>query len=1140
MLGKENTRKQTADNQMDVDAFLTHSATGEQHCEDRLSSEFQDRLSWESQENLGPSSASSGNVWHSALNDNESIANAASNEIMEKAAFFVRTFVRKFEKKISECSEEVEPDSKIKKTGKIADKVTSVLNDSIPPGIWKPVLKETSKHIVSLTAEKHKEREKRFYAIVVPFKDKQREILVNASLEVFQKFEQQFTQVVDVYPPSWERGMSKLAIDAVSRAKNYILNSNKIEEFSANLITKGIIFGESKNSFPISYSEHQMEDEEFNEALSTSGLYEEVGVKRINEHNTKKHYRLKKYDNTEKYGYRLPFDYESEEWCEIGKYAEVNCLPEEEYEYILDDEKKKKLADSILEKINREDPVKKEDTQKIKEDTQEIKELCKEIKNNQKDKSTRSFSFNLGQLPRSFIKRKTMLNELTTKLCSENQEVEMSRKVLISGEHGIGKSELARSYAHSKESDGSNVWTKAVWIDARTHDTLLNSFCSLAEELKISTQNAAYHNVVRDREIKSIVKDVYKEFQDEKTLFVFDGAGNYEKIEKFLPSSFSDLFFGKEKPYILITSRQKDWEERMEKVELDKGFSLEEGIKFVRKTLKIQDRSQDECMISFIKALNYLPLALAQATAHINKIAQKKPNISEYLERYKKALKESNPDLLIALGISEELFIPLKGNFDKMEKEGNIAQQLQNVYTAMIYLNLNHVDIEKFSFQKKSGKGKQQVLDTLNPLNKISVAELKELIAKVHKKPIIAKKEGTEKETLREIMISLMNSGITNVSHIIFIWSHISKYKELVSEFIDLIYDNGCSILHLLSANNSKEVVKLILEKVDLSKLSESINNADKMGFAPLDYASMRGSLDMVKYLIEKGADFKRDNCDFIPLYCAALCGQLEIVKYFIDNKYFELDELDRMGNTSLHYAVIHCHLCIVEYLVEKGADVNLQDKKGLSSLHFAVQSGHLDIVKYLIEKEADVNLQDEYYMSSLHYAAKNGHLDIVKCLVEKGASDKDYMRSLYIAAQSGHLDIIKYLIEKVVSVSLQDENYINPLHIAAQNGHLNVTEYLVERGADVDLQDEDGMSPLHYAAENGRLDIVKYFVERRANVNLRNEDGMSPLHTAIQSGHLNVTEYLVERGANVDLQDEDGMSPLHYAAENGRLDIVK
>lgn len=344
MFGKENTKEQVADDQMDVDASSTNSATSEQRYEDRLSNEFQHRLSCESQENPGPSSASSGSIQHSALNDNESIANAASDEVMGKAAFFVKTFVRNFEKKISKCSEEVEPDSKIKKTGKIVDKCTSILNDSIPPGIWKPVFKETSKRIGSLTAEKHKGREKKFYATVVPFKDKQREILVKASLEVFQKFEQQFTQVMDVYPPSWERGIWKLAIDAVSRAKNYILNSNKIEEFSANLITKGIIFGESKNSFPISYSKCQMEDEEFNEALSTSGLYEEVGVKRINEHNTKKHYRLKEHDNTEKYGYRLPFDYESEEWCEIGNYVEVNCLLEEEYEYILDDEKKEKVS----------------------------------------------------------------------------------------------------------------------------------------------------------------------------------------------------------------------------------------------------------------------------------------------------------------------------------------------------------------------------------------------------------------------------------------------------------------------------------------------------------------------------------------------------------------------------------------------------------------------------------------------------------------------------------------------------------------------------------------------------------------------------------------------------------------------------
>ncbi|OCA05863.1 hypothetical protein [Wolbachia endosymbiont of Trichogramma pretiosum] len=51
----------------------------------------------------------------------------------------------------------------------------------------------------------------------------------------------------------------------------------------------------------------------------------------------------------------------------------------------------------------------------------------------------------------------------------------------------------------------------------------------------------------------------------------------------------------------------------------------------------------------------------------------------------------------------------------------------------MAYLDPNQIDIEEIFLQKKSEKGKQQVLDSLNLLNKFLVIEIEESIARVHK-----------------------------------------------------------------------------------------------------------------------------------------------------------------------------------------------------------------------------------------------------------------------------------------------------------------------------------------------------------------------------------------------------------------------
>ncbi|WP_341813060.1 hypothetical protein [Wolbachia endosymbiont (group B) of Germaria angustata] len=212
-----------------------------------------------------------------------------------------------------------------------------------------------------------------------------------------------------------------------------------------------------------------------------------------------------------------------------------------------------------------------------------------------------------------------------------------------------------------------NDWKKIAWIDATTYSTLSQSFRNLAKELKIPIENDMNLNSVRDREIESIVKDIYQDFRDVKSLFIFDNASKYTKIEKFLPSHFPDLFFRREKPYVLITSRnKKNWKKEIEKVELDNGFPLGEAITFIERTLGIKDRLQNCYLVELAEALDFLPLALAQATACIK---QEKIDMIKYLKQYDEAMKGSNLDYFEAQGISPELFTTLKVNFDKIRRE---------------------------------------------------------------------------------------------------------------------------------------------------------------------------------------------------------------------------------------------------------------------------------------------------------------------------------------------------------------------------------------------------------------------------------------------------------------------------------------
>ncbi|WP_353278720.1 ankyrin repeat domain-containing protein [Wolbachia endosymbiont (group B) of Longitarsus flavicornis] len=775
--------------------------------------------------------------------------------------------------------------------------------------------------------------------------------------------------------------------------------------------------------------------------------------------------------------------------------------------------------------------------------------------------------------------------------------------VLIHGGYGVGKSELAKSYAHNIKSKGN-----VIWINAKSCSTLSNSFYSLAKKLGIPTEGyqgiqkinsgmegreQVDYNDVQKKRIESIVDNVYEKLQDVESYFIFDNASQYNEIKKFLPPY--GFIFGGKQPYILITSRNKDWKEEIEKINLDKGFSSAEALMFIEKALGIEDNSHLQIyeMVKLVKGLSYFPLALKEATKYIR---EEGISISQYLERYSKVMQESNLDCLEEQDISPELFTTLKVNFDKIKEEKDIGQQSHDILASMAYLSPDQIDTAEIFLHKKSENDQQKVLDALNLLDKFSVIDLEESIARVHmgvQKTIRLEKEqaGTEEEILREIMTSFC---LTNANHAISVWSHASKYDRLVNEFIDSLYD-GSTILHLLAKDGNEKVIKRILKKVDSNKLSKIVNAVDKMKFTSLDCAAMHGHLKIVKCFIEKGSDLDGDNRDLTSLHWAAVCGQLEVVKHFIDNEYWEVDKLSGEGGAPLHYAVISGNIDIIKYLIEKGANVNLQDESS-GPLHFAIEENRLDIVEYLVEEGADVNLHDKNDMSPLHYAVISGNIDIVKCLVEKGVNvnlqDKDGMNPLYFATQNGrkdymspfchaaesvrlniakylikkklfimnanpydkncmssvchpaihdHLDSVKYLIMQRTLVDLRNKGSISLLDFAAICGHSDIIEYLVGKGANVNEQDKDGMSPLHFAVIYGHSGIIDYLVGKGANVNAQDKKGVSPLHLAVIYAHLDSVKYLIEKGADINLKDEGGMSPLFYALTIiiGRPDIA-
>jgi ankyrin repeat protein len=783
------------------------------------------------------------------------------------------------------------------------------------------------------------------------------------------------------------------------------------------------------------------------------------------------------------------------------------------------------------------------------------------IQKNQQTKNNRAIWFGLIKPVISFTGREKELNKLHELVKLKREMTVISQMATVSGAGGIGKSELARKYAYIHREDFDN---NIAWMNAETQESLRKSFIMLAEDLRIPTTEER-EKKERDRDIKSIVKDVYKYFTNVSSLFIFDNAEKYKDICEFLPYTFS-LFPDDKEPYILITSRNQDWEVGEEgKIEVIKlnEFTPEEAVDFIKKTLNIQNELQNEQIEKLARELQYFPLALRQAVTYIKETnkkrdrrGHKKFEISDYIKKYEKDAQELLEFSHESDRYAKTTFLTWKITLENIMQKDHGKQALE-ILEIMAYLAPDNIPIKGF-FSKLAFNeqiiGEESSWSAVELLSQYSMINLEKGVSNIHRlvQQVIRLQNQSKEEKILEKSLKLINSAdiaIINLSHIISVWDYTSKYGKLIDEFyFNSFYDwNKKTPLHLLAQNGHFKAIEAILTHIGkngLNEIRKIIYAPDKFYDTPFEIAIKKGFLDVIKVFVEKGPDVKdADKDGETPLHRAARYGEWDVVKYLVE-KGADVKAADKDGVTPLHRAARYGDWDVVKKLVEKGANVKCANKDGYTTLHRAAAIGKLDVVKYLVEKGADVKAADKDGETPLHRAARYGKRDVVKYLVEKGAdvkaADKDGYTPLHRADRYGDLDEVEYLVEKGADVKAADKGGYTTLHRAAAIGKLDVVKYLVEKGADVKAADKDGETPLHWAARHGEWDVVKYLVEKCADVKAADKDGKTPLHWAARYHEWYLVKYLVEKGADVKAADKDCDTPLHWAARYGKLDLVK
>jgi hypothetical protein len=91
-------------------------------------------------------------------------------------------------------------------------------------------------------------------------------------------------------------------------------------------------------------------------------------------------------------------------------------------------------------------------------------------------------------------------------------------------------------------------------------------------------------------------------------------------------------------------------------------------------------------------------------------------------------------------------------------------------------------------------------------------------------------------------------------------------------------------------------------------------------------------------------------------------------------------------GNAAVHLAASKGNIPLIQFLLQRGANMNIQDYFGNSSLHYAVDKSRKDTILFLLNSGARINIQDFKGNSPLHIACVHDDFEIAKILLMRNA----------------------------------------------------------------------------------------------------------------------------------------------------------
>lgn len=258
----------------------------------------------------------------------------------------------------------------------------------------------------------------------------------------------------------------------------------------------------------------------------------------------------------------------------------------------------------------------------------------------------------------------------------------------------------------------------------------------------------------------------------------------------------------------------------------------------------------------------------------------------------------------------------------------------------------------------------------------------------------------------------------------------------------------------------------------------------------PLHRAAHSGDAAAVARLLSEGVpvDLEGDEDQWTALHYAAMCDKADVVKLLLERG-ADANHVASFYRTPFDTAVSHGAMRAVDLLYDLASRAD-PDWRG-TILHAAVTLGLTDLARAELAAGADPNRGDDGGATPLHkvFTDTPAPETLARILLKRrrglefGASELPRRR----------VELAGILLEAGALPLVPDRANWTSVRMAVHDGHKDVLDLFVERGTDLALESHPN-DLADAAAHGGQADMIRYLAARGL---VKRGSGHTPLHTA-------------------------------------------